>query len=262
MLHVPSFHAVPIATHRLAVRLSGRTFLILLAVVGLVIVAATDQVVPATSERQASLRIWLAARATGITAYLLLTLQIVLGLVLSHPTNQATWKLSRRLFPWHENVWVFVLAFLGVHILTIVADPWAGVGVGGAFLPGLSEYRSSAVALGTMGLYAMLATGLTARYTKRLPAGWWLRIHRLSILVFVLVWLHGMLAGTDSSALQPMYVITGGLVIGSAAYRHWVVRRARALQPARLGPESRADGPAARPTMPLNEPIPVEVTIR
>ena len=74
--------------------------------------------------------------------------------------------------------------------------------------------------------------------------------------------MHGMLAGTDSSALQPMYVITGGLVIGSAAYRHWVVRRARALQPARLGPESRADGPAARPTMPLNEPIPVEVTIR
>jgi sulfoxide reductase heme-binding subunit YedZ len=262
VLHVPSIHAVPIAIRGPVMRLSGRTFLILLAVVGLVIVAATDQIVPATSERQASLRIWLAARAAGITAYLLLTLQVVLGLVLAHPTNQATWRLSKRLFPWHENIWVFVLAFLGVHILTIVADPWAGVGIGGAFLPGLSEYRSSAVALGTMGLYAMLATGLTARYTKRLPAGWWLRIHRLSILVFGMVWLHGMLAGTDSTALQPMYIVTGGLVIGSAAYRHWVTRRARAVEPAGLQPESRPDRPTPRPTTPLSEPIPVEVTIR
>lgn len=253
-------------------RLSGRTFLVLLAIIGLIIVAATDQVVPATSERQASLRIWLAARATGITAYLLLSLQVILGLVLAHPTNQTTWRLSKRLFPWHEDIWVFVLAFLGVHILTIVLDPWAGVGVTGAIVPGLSEYRSSAVALGTMGLYAMLLTGLTARYTRRLPAGWWLKIHRLSLLVFGLAWLHGMLAGTDSTALQPMYLVTGGLVIASAAYRHWVVRRIPV--PAAAHPNGRSgapagpghqqpplDQPATRP-VPRGEPVPVEVTIR
>ncbi len=206
-------------------RLSGRTFVIVLAIAGIAIVLATDQVVPASSERQAQVRIWLAGRATGITAYLLLTLQVVLGLVLSHPTNQAAWRLSRRVFPWHENAWVFVLAFLAAHIVSLVVDPFAGVGIGGAFIPGLSSYRTSAVALGTLALYALLVTGLTARYTSRLPAGAWLRIHRFSFVVFGLAWMHGLLAGSDSGTLVPMYVATGAAVIAALAYRYWASRR-------------------------------------
>ena len=151
----------------------------------------------------------------------------MLGLVLSHPVNQSTWKLSKRLFPWHENLWVFVLAFLAAHIVSLVLDPYAGVGIGGAFVPGLSSYRSWPVALGTLGLYALLITGVTARYTKLLPAGLWLRIHRLSMTVFGLTWLHGMLAGTDSDTFAPVYVTSGGLVIAAAAYRYWVGKRQR-----------------------------------
>ena len=208
-------------------RLSGRAFVVILALVGIGIVAATDQILPAASEHQAQIRIWLAARAAGIAAYLLLTIQVVFGLVMSHPTNQTTWKLSKRLFPWHENAWIFVLAFLGAHIVTIVVDPYAGVGIGGALIPGLSSYRSSAVALGTLSLYALLITGMSARYTKRLPAGLWLKIHRLSILVFVLAWMHGVVAGTDTSGLLPVYLATGAVVLLASAYRYWVIRRPR-----------------------------------
>lgn len=251
----------------MTMRLSGRAFTILVAVVGLLIVAATDQVVPASSEHQAQLRIWLAARAAGVTAYLLLTLQVVLGMILSHPTNQSTWKQGKRVFPWHENAWVFVLGFLAAHIVAIVVDPWAGVGLGGAFVPGLSEYRSPAVALGTMALYALLLTGLTARYTKRLPPGVWLKLHRLSLGVFLLAWLHGMLSGTDSIALLPMYLATGVVVVGVAAWRYWVVKRARAIvsRPSSLEP---ADPSAVRPSAArpsaarAAEPAPMEVAIR
>jgi sulfoxide reductase heme-binding subunit YedZ len=225
-------------------RLSGRAFIVLLAIVGLGIVAATDQIVPATSEHQASMRIWLASRAAGVTAYLLLTMQVLLGLVLSHPTNQTTWKLSKRLFPWHENAWIFVLAFLGAHIVTVVVDPYAGVGIGGTLIPGLSSYRSSAVALGTLGLYALLITGLTARYSKRLPAGIWLKIHRLSLLVFVLAWLHGVLSGTDTTGLMPVYLASGVAVVAAAAYRYWIIRRPRPAPVYR-------DVPARRDTTPV-----------
>ena len=93
-----------------------------------------------------------------------------------------------------------------MHIVSLVVDPHAGVGVGGALVPGLSEYRSSAVALGTLATYALLVTALTARYTRLLPAGVWLKLHRLSLVVLVLAWMHGILAGTDSGALQPLYV--------------------------------------------------------
>jgi len=211
-------------------RLSGRATAALFAVLGLALVVATDQVLPATSDRQAELRFWLAARATGLVAFGLLTFQVLIGLLLSHPKNKSTWKLSKRVFPWHDHLWVFVTAFLIVHVLSLVADPKSHVGLIGAFIPGLSEYRSVPVALGTLGLYALLVTAVSARYTKLLPPGVWLRLHRLSIVVFAMAWAHGVLAGTDTPTLRLAYIATGVFVALAAAYRYWVVRAARAAQ--------------------------------
>src|SRR6188508_3285490 len=208
-------------------RLSGRATAALFAVLGLALVVATDQVLPATSDRQAELRFWLAARATGLVAFGLLTFQVLIGLLLSHPTNKSTWKLSKRVFPWHDHLWVFVTAFLIVHVLSLVADPKSHVGLIGAVIPGLSEYRSVPVALGTLGLYAL---PVSARYTKLLPPGVWLRLHRLSIVVFAMAWAHGVLAGTDTPTLRLAYIATGVFVALAAAYRYWVVRAARAAQ--------------------------------
>jgi DMSO/TMAO reductase YedYZ heme-binding membrane subunit len=101
------------------------------------------------------------------------------------------------------------------------------VSIVGAFVPGMSEYRSAPVALGTLGLYAFIATAMTARYTKLLPAGAWLSLHRLALLIFVLTWLHGMLAGTDSGPLVAVYLASGLLVMVAGAYRYWASRRAR-----------------------------------
>jgi methionine sulfoxide reductase heme-binding subunit len=208
-------------------RLSGRGSLILGAVVALVLISATDQIVPASSDRQAQLRIWLAARATGIAAFMLLTGQVGLGLVLSHPTNKSTWKLAKRIFPWHEHLWVFVAAFLVVHVVSLVVDPYAGVGLGGALIPGLSSYRSTAVALGTLALYAFLLTAVTARWVRLLPRGMWLSIHRLALVVWGLAWVHGVLAGTDATPLTALYVAAGAVVVGAAGYRYWASRRGR-----------------------------------
>jgi hypothetical protein len=218
-------------------RLSGGTFAAAIALVGIVIVLATDQIVPASSGHQAQLRIWLASRAAGLVSLVLLAFQIVVGLVLSHPVNKTTWKLSKRLFPWHENVWLFVLGFLAAHIVSIVLDPYAGVGLAGAFVPGLSSYRSAPVAIGTLALYGLLVTGLTARYTKLLPAGAWLTIHRVGIVVFVLGWMHGLLAGTDSMALVALYTALGQ-TRGKAVRRGRRHRQRRGRRrPGRRGPD-------------------------
>jgi sulfoxide reductase heme-binding subunit YedZ len=200
---------------------------LVLALVGLILVYATDQILPPTTDRQAELRFWLAARATGMVAFGLLTFQVVVGLVLSHPHNKTTWKLSKRIFPWHDHLWVFVMTFLAAHILSLVADPKSGVGLLGAVIPGMSQYRSVPVALGTIGLYAFLITALTARQTRLLPPGAWLSLHRLAIGIFAISWVHGMLAGTDSTFLRPLYVLAAVAVIEAAAYRYWAARRAR-----------------------------------
>jgi sulfoxide reductase heme-binding subunit YedZ len=231
------------------VRLSARTWVVLGAALGLLIVFATDQVVPATSEYQAQMRVWLAGRATGITTYLLLTALVVFGLILSHPTNQSTWKLSKRLFPWHENLFVFVVAFLAAHVVSLVLDPYAGVGVKGALIPGLSGYRSAPVALGTLGMYAALVSGISARWTKLLPAGLWLRLHRFALVAWVMSWMHGLLAGTDSTALLPMYVATGAIVLGAGTYRYWVTKKARPTFATSLPDATRPAHPTLLPTL-------------
>jgi len=204
-------------------KLSGRLSVAILVGLTVVILIATDQILPASSEYQAQIRIWLAARATGVVSLVLVTLTISLGIALSHP-EQSRWKQSKRIFPWHESLWVFTLAFIAVHVVSLVMDPYAGVGIGGALFPGLSEYRSVPVALGVLSLYALLITAMTARYTKFLPPGLWLRLHRLSIVVLILGWTHGVLAGTDSDVLRPLYWGMALMVIVAAVYRYWVVR--------------------------------------
>jgi hypothetical protein len=158
-------------------KLSGRLVVIVVSALGLMIVAATDQILPATSAYQAQMRVWMAARATGLVALVLIALLVVLGILLSHP-EQTQWKLAKRIYPWHESLWVFVFAFLIVHIVSLVVDPYAGVGIGGALVPGMSQYRTAPVAIGVISLYALLITAMTARYTRLLPTGWWLRASR------------------------------------------------------------------------------------
>ena len=208
-------------------RLSGGMLVAIGALAGILIVVATDQVLPGSSDHQAQLRGWLAARAAGFMSLILLTFQVVVGLILSHPTNKSTWKLSKRLFPWHEHAWVFTIAFGAVHVVAIIVDRFANVGLLGTFVPGLSEYRTWPVALGTLAMYALLVTGLTARVTRLLPSGWWLKLHRLSLVVLALAWAHGILAGTDTPVAGGIYGGTFAAVLVAAAYRYWVVRSAR-----------------------------------
>jgi sulfoxide reductase heme-binding subunit YedZ len=208
-------------------RLSGRTLVAVGALIGLLAVIAADQVLPADTSYRAQMRVWLVARAAGFTSYGLLTVIVALGLVLSHPVNQSTWKLSKRLYPWHENLFVFTIAFTVVHMVSIILDPWAGVGIDGTFIPGLSTYRSVPVALGTIALYALLITALSARYTNLLPAGIWLKLHRFSLVVWALGWAHGILSGTDTGPLAIVYVASGLAVLASAAYRYWVSKQRR-----------------------------------
>jgi hypothetical protein len=205
-------------------RLSVAALVAIGAVAALVALGVTDRILPATDPRTADVRPWVAARAMGVTAYLLLAAQVGTGLLLSHPRNTAAWQLSRPVFPWHELLTVFTGTFLVLHVALLALDPYAKVGVVGALVPGLSEYRPAAIAVGSVAVYALLFTALTAKWTRLLPPGWWLRVHRFAALTFLLAWMHAVLAGTDTGALSPIYLATGLPIMGGVAHRWWTVR--------------------------------------
>lgn len=157
---------------------------------------------------------WLIARASGITAYLLFWLLAMTGLLLSHPLKQRIrflHPITRMRF--HTLLAVFTLSFTALHIMTIVLDTYANVGLVGAFIPLRSAYRPLPVALGTTGLYAGMLTGLSARLKIGYGKRGWLNVHRFSVIALVMIWIHAIYAGTDSAALSLMYLVTALLLV-------------------------------------------------
>ena len=231
-------------------RVSAPLLIAIGAIAALVAIGVTDQVLPATDARTAELRPWIAARALGVMAYLLLALEVATGLVLSHPRNTAAWRKTKQVFPWHEMLTVFTFGFLAIHGVLLAVDRYANVGWLGALVPGLSAFRTPAIALGTVAAYTMLFTAITAKWTRLLPSGWWLKVHRLAALTFLMAWLHAVLSGTDGGALMPLYVITGLPILAGIVHRSWTARS----RPQRPAPEA-----GARP-LSLGRPAPAAVS--
>ena len=164
---------------------------------------------------------WILGRAAGITSYLLLVALVLTGLVLSHPAR-AQWRRpsSATRIRLHVSLAVFTLVFTVLHIVVLATDSYAGVGWWGAFVPLGSTYRPLPVTLGVIALYAGLAAGVTASSSGRLSRRVWWPVHKVAVVSLVLVWLHAVLAGIDSSALLGTYVVTGLAVLVLAVSRY------------------------------------------
>jgi predicted ferric reductase len=158
---------------------------------------------------------WILGRGLGIGAYLALVGLTMLGMWLRHP-----WRLRwRRPAPQaqlrvHATLAALTLTLLVGHVVALVLDSYAGVGVRGAVVPGAASYRPFAVALGTVSVYLGLLVGLTAALAGTIVRRAWLPVHKTASVVFALTWLHGMLAGSDTPRLLWLYLLTGAGVLG------------------------------------------------
>ncbi len=175
---------------------------------------------PANQSEMIKMAPWLIARSAGVTAYILLTLLVVVGFVLASVPNKEHWRITKFVLPLHRQLSLFLGVFLVLHVLAIALDAYVKVGLVGAFLPGLSNYRTLPVAIGTLAFYGVVATGFTARFTRVLPPGKWLTIHRVAFATFVFAFFHSVWTGTDTPSLQLMYDGTAGLVLIAAFVRY------------------------------------------
>lgn len=173
---------------------------------------------------------WLIARASGITAYILMWLLAMAGILLSHPLRQRFKFLHpvtrMRL---HTLLAIFTLSFITLHIMSVMLDSFANVGISGAFIPFESKYRTVPVALGTLGLYTGLITGIIARFRIKIGKRGWTAVHRFSIISVILIWIHAVYAGTDSHSLALIYLISAFLLIALALSRYLASAPARKL---------------------------------
>jgi sulfoxide reductase heme-binding subunit YedZ len=139
---------------------------------------------------------WYAARAGGVVAYLLLTLVVVVGILLSA-------KIRFRRFPAfaleevHRFGGLLAGAFVGVHVATIALDAYVPFSLRQLVVPFTSDFRPFWTAFGVVAAELMVALAVTNRLKPRLPYRLWRRAHYLNFALWGAATLHTLGGGTD-----------------------------------------------------------------
>ena len=125
---------------------------------------------------------WLLARAAGLTAYALLALSVLVGLVLkSRPFARLRPAVATEL---HKTLALTGLGAVVMHAVALVLDSTVKVSLAALVVPGLVSYRPPAVAAGVVaGWLFILVTG-SFWLRKRIGTRVWRRLHWATYALF------------------------------------------------------------------------------
>jgi predicted ferric reductase len=176
---------------------------------------------------------WYLSRAAGLSAFVMLGVNVVLGLALSTPLFERFVK-RWRIFDLHQFTGLSLVALLSLHVFALLGDAYIGFTVPQLLVPLLSPYRSWQVALGILAFYLTLAVTFSFYVRSRIGQRTWRLIHYGSFAVFALGLLHGVLAGTDSGTwwARAIYALSA-VVVGGLTW--WRVSTAGSRAPVGAG---------------------------
>ncbi|HET9109817.1 MAG TPA: hypothetical protein VFN78_03220 [Ktedonobacterales bacterium] len=153
---------------------------------------------------------WDIARAGGFVAYALLTLAVALGLALSMRWQAPRWPrlINSEL---HNFVTLLGLVFTIIHVLAVWLDPFTAFGWSEVFIPFVSHYRAIWMAFGIIALYLGLALAASVWLRPYIGYEWWRRLHVLTLVVYLLVTVHGLTTGSDTRTAwgAAIYALSG-----------------------------------------------------
>lgn len=142
---------------------------------------------------------WLASRASGVVALLLLSLTVVIGLAMAAKVIRRR-GAARHLLGAHEQIALAALAATAVHGLTLLGDPWLHPGPAGIAIPFAMAYRPAFTGLGVLAGYLAALLGLSFYLRWRIGPRLWRRVHKLTVAAWGLAMVHVLGAGTDASS--------------------------------------------------------------
>ena len=143
--------------------------------------------------------IWYAARASGVAAYVVLSVVVAVGIGLGGKAQNKRWpRFSVEEI--HRFGGLLVGSLIGIHVLAIAADSFLPFSLVNLLVPFTSRYRPLWTGLGIAAAEILLALAVTNHYRKRMPYGFWRKAHYLNFAVWTLASLHGLMAGTDRGA--------------------------------------------------------------
>jgi methionine sulfoxide reductase heme-binding subunit len=163
---------------------------------------------------------WILARASGLTAYVLLTLSVLWGIVVkSRPFGRRFAQAA--VVDTHRTLAALGLGALVIHATSLVLDKTVRMPVQAVFIPGLSSYRPNSVAIGVLTAELMVVVYASFSIRKRIGFKNWRLLHWTTYALFAGGTAHGLLSGSDSGRAWALaiYVCAIASVAAAATWR-------------------------------------------
>jgi sulfoxide reductase heme-binding subunit YedZ len=163
--------------------------------------------------------LWYAARASGVAAYVVLSLVVSLGLTLGGKAQNRRWPRFS-VEDIHRFGGLLLGSLVGVHVLTIAADSFLPFSLSQLLIPFTSAYRPLWTGLGIAAAELLVALAITNHYRRRLPYSFWRKAHYLNFAIWAFASVHGLMGGTDRGAAW-LAILYGVSVAGVVTLLVW-----------------------------------------
>jgi sulfoxide reductase heme-binding subunit YedZ len=190
---------------------------------------------------------WFIIRGSGIVAFALLSTSLLWGLMVS--TKVFGRAIKAKGLQWlHESLGLAAVLATVIHLVSLSMDEYIDFSWADILIPGFTEWRPLAAALGGVAFWSLLVVALSFYVKKWIGQNVWRSIHYLSFGTFVAALLHGVFSGTDTANpwVAAMYLASTVLVVLLTAIRI-ISSREPKRQTAAKRPASVAAGDGERP---------------
>lgn len=177
---------------------------------------------------------WLASRAAGVLALLCITVSVGLGLAMAGRVSGAP-RLQRVLLAVHQQTALVGLVAVAVHGITLLGDGYLKPGIVGIAVPFVIDHAPLWTGLGVTAGWMAAILGLSYWVRHRIGPARWRKLHRATVLVYVLSVAHAVGAGTDASEAWMRLLLVGS---GAPVLFLFVMRILPAPRPPRVRPGS------------------------
>lgn len=160
--------------------------------------------------------LWYIGRGSGITAYLLLTFSVVLGIALSRRWYSPHWPrmVVDGLHRWLTTTFYI---FVAIHVVTMLLDPFTHFRVIDVTVPFASTYRPIWLSLGIIGTELSIAAGASVWVRKWIGYRTWHVLHLLAYPIFFMSLLHAIGTGSDTKTAWATVLYAGSFILVAGA---------------------------------------------
>ena len=158
---------------------------------------------------------WLSIRATGVTAWGLLSAVVIWGLLLK---TQILGRLASpmRLLDLHRWLGAIAVGFVVVHMVLLMVDTFMRFSIGALLVPGLAPHEPLAYGLGTIAFWLLIPVTFLGRLRAKMGLvgnAWFKRSHLIAYAAWPFATAHYVLAGTDALAEWSLALLFAGTAL-------------------------------------------------